>query len=69
MFFQLKTVAILTAAVMTVGTAVASGGASGPAVNFAVQGNIGEVIVNLGWGAKFGSDDFELKGHLLSMVV
>ena len=46
MFFQLKTVAILTAAVMTVGTAVASGGASGPAVNFAVQGNIGEVIVN-----------------------
>ena len=22
----------------------------------------------LGWGAKFGSDDFELKGHLLSMV-
>ena len=23
----------------------------------------------LGWGAKFGSDDFELKGHLLSMVV
>ncbi len=46
MLFQLKTVAILTAAVMMVGTAVASGGASGPAVNFAVQGNIGEVIVN-----------------------
>ena len=23
---------------------------------------------SLGWGAKFGSDDFELKGHLLSMV-
>lgn len=46
MFFHLKTVAILTAAVMTMGTAVASGGASGPAVNFAVQGNIGEVIVN-----------------------
>ena len=22
----------------------------------------------VGWGAKFGSDDFELKGHLLSMV-
>ena len=25
--------------------------------------------ISLGWGAKFGSDDFELKGHLLSMVV
>ncbi len=24
---------------------------------------------HLGWGAKFGSDEFELKGHLLSMVV
>ena len=24
--------------------------------------------IPLGWGAKFGSDDFELKGHLLSMV-
>ena len=46
MFFQLKTAAILTAAVLTAGTAMASGGASGPAVNFAVQGNIGEVVVN-----------------------
>ena len=46
MFFQLKTAAILTAAVLTAGTAMASGGASGPAVNFAVQGNIGEVGVN-----------------------
>ena len=26
------------------------------------------VLPTLGWGAKFGSDDFELKGHLLSMV-
>ena len=26
-------------------------------------------IKAVGWGAKFGSDDFELKGHLLSMVV
>ena len=25
-------------------------------------------FLNVGWGAKFGSDDFELKGHLLSMV-
>ena len=46
MFFQLKTAAILTAAVLTAGTAMASGGASGPAVNYAVQGNIGEVVVN-----------------------
>lgn len=46
MFFQLKTAAILTAAVLTAGTAMASGGASGPTVNFAVQGNIGEVVVN-----------------------
>ena len=26
-------------------------------------------LIMVGWGAKFGSDDFELKGHLLSMVV
>ena len=26
-------------------------------------------IKAVGWGAKFGSDDFELKGHLFSMVV
>ena len=34
--------------------------------------HVGAVSVcsaTLGWGAKFGSDDFELKGHLLSMVV
>ena len=31
----------------------------------------GNTLINqhsVGWGAKFGSDDFELKGHLLSMV-
>ena len=68
---------------------MAAGGASGAAVKYAKQGQIGEVVNNpyriapltavirsggfqledVGWGAKFGSDDFELKGHLLSMVV
>ncbi len=28
-----------------------------------------EALEKVGWGAKFGSDEFELKGHLLSMIV
>ena len=35
----------------------------------AVPGRFKGHFEDLGWGAKFGSDDFELKGHLLSMVV
>ena len=46
MKFQAKTMAALVAATFVVGVAYASGGASGPAVTYAVQGNIGEVIVN-----------------------
>ena len=46
MKFQAKTMAALVAATFIAGAACASGGASGPAVTYAVQGNIGEVIVN-----------------------
>ena len=46
MKFQLKTMAAVMATTFVAGAAFASGGASGPAVTFAVQGNIGEVIVN-----------------------
>ena len=46
MKFQAKTMAALVAATFVAGVAYASGGASGPAVTYAVQGNIGEVIVN-----------------------
>ena len=46
MKFQAKTMVALVAATFIAGAACASGGASGPAVTYAVQGNIGEVIVN-----------------------
>ena len=46
MKFQAKTMAALVAATFIAGTASASGGGSGPDVPYAVQGKIGEVIVN-----------------------
>lgn len=47
MQFQKTALALCAAGLLSLpGLVAASGGPSGPAVTFAVQGNIGEVIVN-----------------------
>ena len=47
MQFQKTAFALCAAGLLSLpGLVAASGGPSGPAVTFAVQGNIGEVIVN-----------------------
>ncbi len=51
MMNKLKMIPCAVALTLTMGTALASGGASGPTVQFETQGNLGEVVVNPYWVA------------------